>query len=121
MIDHYDHMNHMEYIKLFESEQRVFLEEISAEFRLLEDDDLKIVQRHFSIDYLHPLFAGNNIEVNTKVADIGESSFVFEQEIRVRDRISAKSKTVYVMSDGKGAKKAIPLWYRDNLVTKCKS
>lgn len=116
VIDHYDHMNHMEYIKLFESEQRKYLKHLLADFVLLEKEGLKVVQRHFSIDYLYPLFAGDSIEVDTQIVKLGESSFVFEQDILVGDKKSAITKTVYVVSDGKGSKKIIPAWYKQRLM-----
>ncbi len=115
MIDYYDHMNHMEYIKLFEEEQRKYLERLSAEFTLLENEGLKVVQRHFSIDYLYPLFDSDSIEVNTLVIELGKSSFVFEQNILVGNKKASTAKTVYVVSDGRGSKKIIPQWYKDKI------
>ncbi len=51
---------------------------------------------HAESDYKAPLFVGDHISIKIKVGHIGNSSFIFEYEIRNRKRLVGTAKTVHV-------------------------
>jgi 1,4-dihydroxy-2-naphthoyl-CoA hydrolase len=64
---------------------------------------------HAEADYKLPLFVGDTLEVQVRVADVGETSFTFEYKLlNAKQELVGTARTVHVTMD-KAAKKKIPL------------
>jgi acyl-CoA thioester hydrolase len=104
-LDGLGHVNNAVYLSYVESARLAYMQEVLGP---LELDELGIVA-DVKISFRSPAALGETLEVGHRVSRVGETSLVFDFEVRGRDgRLVAEGSTVHVAFDY-GVQRPVPV------------
>jgi thioesterase III len=107
-LDAYLHVNNARYLEFLEEARWDYLDKINA-LDHIKNQGLAFVIVKISIDYLWPAKQGENLRIETHLAEVGNTSFVFHQTVHntSANRPSAEAKITFVllnMTSGKAVR-----------------
>ncbi len=109
-LDMMNHVNNARYLNYLEEARIDYSQKIMGLFSNIEE--LSVVVARIEIDYISPLFFGEELVVYNRIFKIGEKSLQFESLIKVignKERIAARAIQVLVSINPKtGKSTAIP-------------
>ena len=92
-LDPRSHVNHAVYVSYMEQAKGRFMaDELGVAL-----DEVDTVVRHLELDYLDSIEAGRTVAVTVRPADVGETSFTLDYELRVSGDAVATGRTVSVL------------------------
>ncbi len=104
------------YMKFLEEARTQHMEERGVFIKDLMDQGVMFVVHRQEIDYKHPLFYGDVMEIRTWVSEISEVRIIFEYEIKnQKGRLVSKAKTSLVCVDKNIEPKTIPQEIKNKL------
>lgn len=80
-LDPYSHVNHSVYIQYFEAARAEWLETIGFPLSKLQEDGVRIVVTEINTKYLGSAGPGDELTVETELAELRRVSMTFEQRI----------------------------------------
>ena len=117
-LDCYHHVNFSVYLRWIGDAQWHFMDTLGIGYKALQEDyGLKIFARRVEVDYLGQLFPDDKIIIETKLAKIGRTSTIYEQQILKDNNPVLRSKIVSVYVDEHGKSTLIPDEIRKKLET----
>jgi acyl-CoA thioester hydrolase len=107
--DSYGHVNNSIYLNYLEYARMEALWELGFTLDKMKQAGYLVVVRRIELDYKHPLFMGDKIEIHTKLSDSRNSSGTFSQQIinLKNNKLAAEAKVTWVFLDLRG--KPIPI------------
>lgn len=104
-LDAYQHVNNARYLEFLEEARWDYLDKINA-LGYFKEKNLAFVIVNINIDYKWPAVQGDVLSVETFLAETGNTSFIFQQNIHLlnQNRLSAAAKVTFVLVDLKGNK-----------------
>ena len=103
------------YLKYFEEARTEFFLARGINIKELAEEDILFVVRRIEVDYKHPAFYGQEIEVVAEVEKVKNASILFFQYVKDKDSILVESKALLVCVDKKFKPRAIPSKIKDKL------
>jgi len=91
-VDSMGHVNNAVFLTYLEEARIAFLLPLGAEVS-------SMILARVEIDFRAPLRMGDEVEIGVRPANVGTKSFELEYEVRSRDVVAAKAKTVIVSFD----------------------
>lgn len=95
-VDAFGHINNSVYFALYDLAKTEYLRDVSdPDFTR---KDIRPVVANVNADFIHPVYYGDNIEIQTAVTHLGNTSFVISQQAIDIDkkRVVCKCRTVMV-------------------------
>lgn len=118
-VDKYGHVNYKKYLDLLRWGQDNFAKKREISFSKIERTfGLRSVIRQMSIEYVDQVFPFEKVEIKTRVEKVGNSSFVYSQEILHGEKIVTRFTSTIVMIDKNGKPATIPPDVRTKLLQK---
>lgn len=108
-LDNYGHLNNTGYIRFLEEARWRLFEDFNAiEFFFEMDYALSLV--NLNINYRHPCFLNDLLEIHTKVLSVGNTSCKMEQTIYLANshKVIADATVTFALTD-KNTNKAVPI------------
>ena len=99
-VDVYGHVNNVEYLTYFQEARIAYMGHLAAQVGDASTPG-SVVLAQCDVDYLVPiLFRAEPYDVWSRIAHVGRSSFVIENEVRDAGRVLARARVVLVGFDG---------------------
>lgn len=108
-LDQHGHLNNNGYTRFFEEARWVLFENFNA-IEFFAELDLSFTLVNSNINYRHPCFFNDHLEIHTKVMRIGNTSCKIDQTIYLEgsNKIIADASNTLVLMDNKNLK-AVPI------------
>lgn len=108
-LDQHGHLNNNGYTRFFEEARWVLFENFNA-IEFFAELDLSFTLVNSNINYRHPCFFNDHLEIHTKVMRIGNTSCKIDQTIYLEgsNKIIADASNTFVLMDNKNLK-AVPI------------
>lgn len=99
-LDGYRHVNNARYLEFMEEARWDYLDRIHA-LDYFRDSNLAFVIVNINIDYKYPARQGETLTITTWLAEAGNTSFVFRQELfnEEQQKLSAAATVTFVLLD----------------------
>ncbi len=107
-LDPYGHVNHAVYVQYFEVGRIELLEMAGFSMMGLQDEGIRMVVTELESRFLRPAVAGDDLQVETEVAEIHRASLRFFQRIVRRDEVVAIQRTTAATIDRRDRPTRIP-------------
>lgn len=112
-VDVFGHVNNNAYFEYYDLGKEHYLSEVlHGNFRAMS---VVPVIAHISVDFIHPIMFGDEIEVETAIVHIGQKSFTLLQQVKRKmdNMVLCKSETIMVCFDKETQSATdMPDWYR---------
>ncbi|MBB3329208.1 thioesterase-3 [Halomonas campaniensis] len=109
-LDGYGHVNNARYLEFLEEGRWGYFDDRPEVARRLQRGDVAFVAVNLNIDYREAAVAGDDLEVLTRLAELGTRSARMRQEIRrVRDGALVSDATLTFVLLDVAANRAIPI------------
>jgi len=109
-LDGYGHVNNARYLEFLEEGRWGYFDDRPEVARRLQRGDVAFVAVNLNIDYREAAVAGDDLEVLTRLAELGTRSARMRQEIRrVRDGAPVSDATLTFVLLDVAANRAIPI------------
>ncbi len=107
--DSYGHVNNAVYLNYLEYARMEALMENGFTLDKMKKAGYLAVVRRIEVDYLYPLFMGDEIQIKTYISEFRNSSGTFTQQIirEKNNKLAAEARVTWVFTDLKG--KPIPI------------
>lgn len=103
-LDPRGHVNHVVYVSYMEQAKGAFLREVVG----VALDEVNSVVRSLDVEYERSIESGQQVTVNLRVENVGETSLTIAYRLSADDRLVATAKTVSVLLGERGKPRAIP-------------
>ncbi len=107
-LDPYGHVNHAVYVQYFEVGRVELLDVAGFGMIGLRDEGIRIVVTELESRFLRPAFAGDELLIETEVAEVRRASLRFSQRILRSDEVVATQQTMAATIDRQGRPVRIP-------------
>lgn len=103
-LDPRGHVNHVVYVSYMEQAKGAFLREVVG----VALDEVNTVVRSLDVEYERSIESGQQVTVDLRVENVGETSFTIAYRLSADGRLVATAKTVSVLLNERGKPRAIP-------------
>ncbi|MFT7617230.1 MAG: YbgC/YbaW family acyl-CoA thioester hydrolase [Planctomycetota bacterium] len=115
-LDPYKHVNNGAYVNWLENGREMFLRAEGRDYYSYPTElDAWFVVVNINCDFMSPALAGEEVEVSTRLAKIGNSSVVFRQTIRRTsdNKMRARARVVMCFADSNDESMRVPEDFRE--------
>lgn len=96
-VDSFQILHNIQYLYMFENARLEYLQSLGLANNLSDlINKFPVMTVHHEIDYFSPAYFNDNIDIYTRVKEIGNSSIKFENIAITNNKLHAKAITVYV-------------------------
>lgn len=107
-LDPYDHVNHAAYVQYFEVARTELLDQVGMGISPLLEAGYQLVVTELHIRYLASAGSGDEVEVETEVAEIRRASSRWRQTMRRGDEVLAEQEIVVAATNRQGRPIRLP-------------
>jgi acyl-CoA thioester hydrolase len=117
-VDLFGHVNNAVYQHFYDIAKPAFFEKVLGD--KIDWKKQAFILASLKIDFFEPIYLNSDIEVQTKIASIGNKSLMLEQQVVDKEKNTVKSHCVATMvcvSPKTGISEIIPQEWRDKMET----
>jgi acyl-CoA thioester hydrolase len=114
-LDPYRHVNHAVYLQYFETARIALLDEVGLTMQGMMEDGLMIVVAELRARFVEPAVEGDQLVVETEVAEFGRVTTRWRQRLLRGDELLVEQEVVAAVTNLEGRPQRFPERFRDRL------